>query len=92
MTNRTAGTISAFLLSNTGALTPVTGSPFATGSLPELMVEDKTDAYIAVICAGGSPDLQVFKFDATTAGALDSLATSKTGTDPTQASALAATH
>ncbi len=92
VTNRTAGTISAFLLSNTGALTPVTGSPFATGSLPELMVEDKTDAYIAVICAGGSPDLQVFKFDATTAGALDSLATSKTGTDPTQASALAATH
>jgi DNA-binding beta-propeller fold protein YncE len=92
VTNRTSGTISAFLLSNTGALTPITGSPFATGSLPELMVEDKTDAYIAVICAGGSPDLQVFKFDATTAGALDSLATSKTGTDPTEPSALAATH
>jgi hypothetical protein len=56
------------------------------------MVEDKTDAYLAVICAGGNPDLQVFQFDATTAGALDSLATAKTGTDPTDASALAATH
>lgn len=92
VTNRTAGSISGFLLSNSGALTPITGSPFATGSLPEQMVEDKTNAYIAVICAGGSPDLQLFKFDATTAGALDSVATTKTGTDPTEASALAATH
>jgi 6-phosphogluconolactonase len=92
VTNRTAGNISGFLLSNTGALTPITGSPFATGSVPEFMVEDKTDAYIAVICAGGSPDLQLFKFDATTAGALDSVTTAKTGTDPAEASALAATH
>ncbi len=68
VSNRTAATISGFLLSNTGALTPITGSPFSTGTLPELMVEDKTDTYIAVICAGGGPDLQVFKFDATTAG------------------------
>jgi DNA-binding beta-propeller fold protein YncE len=92
VTNRTDGTISGFLLSNTGALTPITGSPFTTGTLPELMVEDKTDAYIAVICTGGGPDLQVFKFDAATAGALDSFATAKTGTDPTEATALAATH
>lgn len=92
VTNRAAGSISGFLLSNSGALTPITGSPFATGTLPQLMVEDKTNAFLAVICAGGGPDLQVFKFDATTPGALDSVATSKTGTDPTEASALAATH
>lgn len=92
VTNRTAGTISGFLLSNAGALTPIAGSPFSTGTLPQQMVEDKTNAYIAVICAGGGPDLQLFKFDATTAGALDSVATTKTGADPTQASALAATH
>jgi len=92
VTNRSDGTISAFLISNTGALTPITGSPFATGTLPEQMVEDKTDAFVAVICAGGGPDLQLFKFDTTTAGALDSVATTKTGTDPTQATALAATH
>jgi DNA-binding beta-propeller fold protein YncE len=89
--NRTQGTISGFLLNN-GALTQITGSPFTTGTLPVAMVEDKSDTYIAVICAGGGPDLQVFKFDATTAGALDSLATAKTGTDPTQASSIAATH
>jgi 6-phosphogluconolactonase (cycloisomerase 2 family) len=92
VTNRTEGNISGFSLSSTGALTPITGSPFATGAFPEEMVEDKTDAYLAVICAGGNPDLQVFQFDATTSGALDSLATAKTGTDPTDASALAATH
>jgi 6-phosphogluconolactonase (cycloisomerase 2 family) len=90
--NRTQGTISGFLLSNSGALTQITGSPFTTGTLPVAMVEDKSDAYIAVICAGGGPDLQVFKFDSTTAGALDSFATAKTGTDPTQASSIAATH
>jgi 6-phosphogluconolactonase (cycloisomerase 2 family) len=89
--NRTQGTISGFLLNN-GALTQITGSPFTTGTLPVAMVEDKSDAYIAVICNGGGPDLQVFKFDSTTAGALDSLATAKTGTDPTQASSIAATH
>lgn len=92
VTNRTDGTISAFLLSNSGALTPIAGSPFATGTLPQQIVEDNTHAYVAVICAGGGPDLQVFQFDATTAGALDSLATAKTGTDPAQPTALVATH
>ena len=90
--NRTPGTISAFLLTNSGALTAIAGSPFTTGSLPVAMVEDKSDSYIAVICAGGNPDLQVFKFNASTAGALQSFATAKTGTDPTEASSLAATH
>lgn len=92
VTNRTDGTVSGFLLSGTGALTPISGSPFSTGSLPSAMVEDKTGAYIAVLNAGGSPDLQVFSFDATTAGALDSFATAKTGTDPTSAASLAASH
>jgi 6-phosphogluconolactonase (cycloisomerase 2 family) len=90
--NRTTGTISAFLLTNTGALTAISGSPFTTGSLPVAMVEDKSDSYIAVICAGGNPDLQVFKFNSSTAGALQAFATAATGTDPTEASSLAATH
>jgi 6-phosphogluconolactonase (cycloisomerase 2 family) len=90
--NRTEGNISAFLLTNSGALTAIAGSPFSTGSLPEQMVEDKTKAYIAVVCAGGSPDLQVFTIGTTTPGALTSLATATTGTDPTEASSIAATH
>ena len=90
--NRTAGTVSAFLLTNSGALTAVSGSPFTTGTLPVAMVEDKSKAYIAVICAGGSPDLQVFSISSTTPGALTSLATAKTGTDPTEATSIAATQ
>jgi 6-phosphogluconolactonase (cycloisomerase 2 family) len=90
--NRTAGTISGFLLTNSGALTPISGSPFTTGSLPVAMVEDKSDTYIAVICSGGSPDLQLFTFNGSNAGALTSLATEKTGTDPTEATSIAATH
>lgn len=90
--NRTAGTVSAFLLTNSGALSSISGSPFTTGSLPVALVEDKTDAYIAVVCAGGSPDLQVFSISSTTAGALTAFATAKTGTDPTEATSIAATH
>jgi 6-phosphogluconolactonase len=90
--NRTSGTVSAFLLSNSGALTAISGSPFTTGSLPVGMVEDKSDSYVAVLCAGGNPDLQIFKFNASTAGALQSFATASTGTDPTEASSIAATH
>jgi hypothetical protein len=45
-----------------------------------------------VLCAGGNPDLQIFKFNASTAGALQSFATASTGTDPTEASSIAATH
>ena len=90
--NRTEGNISAFLLTNSGALTAIAGSPFSTGSLPVEMVEDKTKTYIAVVCAGGSPDLQVFTIGTTTPGALTSLGTATTGTDPTEASSIAATH
>ena len=89
--NRTPGTISAFTLSSSGTLTAVSGSPFTTGKLPEQMVEDNSKTYIAVVCAGGGPDLQLFTISTTTPGALTSFATSTTGTDPTEASVIAAT-
>lgn len=91
--NRTVGNISAFTLDSTsGALTAVSGSPFSTGSLPERMVEDNSGTYIAVVSAGGKPDLQLFTISTSTPGALTSFATSTTGTDPTEASSIAATH
>lgn len=90
--NRTQNNISAFLLGTTGALTAISGSPFATGTLPVAMVEDKTRTYISVVCAGGSPDLEIFQFNGSTAGALQKLTTATTGTDPTVATSLAATH
>lgn len=84
-----AGTISAFTLAASGALTSV-GSATSTGLLPVAMVEDNTKAYIAVACAGGSSDLETYSIG--TGGALTSFYNSATGTDPTTASSIAATH
>jgi 6-phosphogluconolactonase len=90
VSNRTEGTISAFTISSTGTLTAITGSPFATGELPEEMVEDNSKTYLAVVNEGGNPDLELFTIGST--GALTKLTTATTGTDPTEASSIAATH
>ncbi len=90
--NRTGNTISAFTLGTGGLLTEIGGSPFATGTTPVALVEDKSKGYVAVVNAGGGPDLQVFAISKTTPGALVSTATTSTGTDPTQAIAIAATQ
>ena len=90
VTNRTQGTISGFSIGSTGALTALSGSPFATGTLPQTIVEDKSDTYIAVACAGGSPDLEIYTIGTT--GALTEFKSETTGTDPTQATSLAVTH
>lgn len=90
--NRTGNTISAFTVGTGGALTAVAGSPFATGTTPVALAEDKSKGYVAVVNQGGSPDLQVFQMSTTTPGALVSTATASTGTDPTQAIAIAATQ
>lgn len=90
--NRTQGTVSAFSISTTGTLTAIAGSPFTTGGLPEGLVEDNSGTYVAVVCAGGTPDVQVFTISTTTPGALTSFETATTGTDPTEASTIVATH
>jgi 6-phosphogluconolactonase len=97
--NKGSNNISGFLLTAaSGKLTAITGSPFASGGqLPIAMVNDNTKKFIAVINVGtsvssGNNDLQTFKFDATTDGKLDPVATATTGTDPTYPGAIAATH
>lgn len=94
VTNRTDNTVSAFVLTNSGTLVAVTGSPFTTGSTPVAIAEDKSKTYVAIVSEGGSPDLQLFSFDATTAGKLDPVpgGSVATGTDPTIPVAIAATH
>jgi 6-phosphogluconolactonase len=91
VTNRTDGTISGFALSANGALTALSGSPYTTGAAPVDITQDKTDAYIAVACAGGNPDMQVFTIDTASPGKLDPLSSKTTGTDPTLASAIVGT-
>jgi 6-phosphogluconolactonase (cycloisomerase 2 family) len=86
--NRTANVITGYTLGTDGTLKPLSSSPFATGSTPNAMSLDSTGKYLFVVNSGGSPDLQVFSFDSTTAGKLDSVTSVATGTDPTGAIAL----
>jgi 6-phosphogluconolactonase len=97
--NKGSNNISAFTLTAaSGKLTAVAGSPFSSGGqLPIGIVNDNSKNFVAVINSGtngsgGNNDLQLFKFDATTDGKLDPVATATTGTDPTNPSSIAATH
>ncbi|HVJ07133.1 MAG TPA: beta-propeller fold lactonase family protein [Acidisarcina sp.] len=92
VTNRSDNTISGFAVAASGALTALAGSPYATGSTPVDMAIDSTKGYLAVVCSGGSPDLQLFNFDQTTAGKLNAVAHATTGTDPTTPLAIVASH
>jgi 6-phosphogluconolactonase len=86
--NGGANVITGYSLASSGALTPLTSSPFNTGTKPVQMSLDATGAYLLVINQGGNPDLQVFSFDTTTAGKLDPVTSSATGTDPAGAISL----
>ena len=86
--NRTANVITGYTLGTGGTLTPLSSSPFSTGSAPNAMSLDSTGKYLFVVNSGGSPDMQVFSFDSTVAGKLDTVTSVATGTDPTGAVAL----
>jgi len=86
------GLIQGFFIATSGSTFSVTamGSNAAAGIAPVGMVQESKGNYLLVINSGGSPDLQGFTFDSTTAGKLDAGITSATGTDPVQASGIAA--
>jgi 6-phosphogluconolactonase (cycloisomerase 2 family) len=93
--SRTNNVIDGFALSANGALTALPNSPYSTGTNPVDLAEDNSHTYVAVVCSGGTPDLQVFKMDtsASTAGQLVSFATSSTAsTSPAGAASIAATN
>jgi 6-phosphogluconolactonase len=97
--NKGSNNISAFTLTAaSGKLAAISGSPFSSGGqLPIALVNDNQKKYLAVINSGsngstGNSDLQLFAFDSTTDGKLDPVATATTGTDPTNPTALAASH
>lgn len=81
--NGGAGVITGYSLGSGGALTPLSIPQFTAGIKPVQMSLDATGAYLLVINQGGNPDLQVFSFDATTAGKLDAVTSGATGPDPT---------
>jgi hypothetical protein len=86
------GSITGFAVSVNGSsysLTQVSGSP-SVGITPAGMAEDSSGSVVLLVNTGGSPDLDVFTFDVTTPGKLDSVFTFATGTDPVGAVAIAA--
>ena len=78
--------------SSTYALTAL-GSTFSgNGTNTVALAEDSTDQFVFAVSVGGSYDLTGYVFDSTNAGYLDTVVESTTGTDPVQASAIAAVH
>ena len=76
--NSTDGTISGFAFS-AGALSALTGSPFATEKLPVGLVEDSSKTYLMDAGFGANPNLWMYSLDATSLGALDVKTTTSTG-------------
>ena len=88
--NASDNTISGYSVLASGSLTPLSGSPFSSvGSQPNALVLDQSKKFLIEANIQGSPDVQIFSFDATTAGKLDPGATA---TNATTAAAIASTH
>lgn len=73
-------------------LTALSSTFSAGGSQTVGLVEDSTKKFIFAVNYGGSYDLTGFVFDSTTASNLDETVYSSTGTDPVEATAIAALH
>jgi 6-phosphogluconolactonase (cycloisomerase 2 family) len=87
--NRGDNTISGWSIDVNAKLTAISGSPFASGVAVTSLGADSTGKYIAAAAYSGSPDVTLYGFDSTTAGKLNSVATSSTGTN---ASIVALSH
>jgi len=90
--NQTDNTISGFSFS-AGALSALSGSPFATAKTPVTLVEDSSKTYIMDAGFGVNPNLWLYSFDSTVLGTLDvGTTTSTASTSPSYAIAIAVTH
>lgn len=87
-----AGNIAGFAVTTTGTSTSLSAlsTTATTGVDPVSMAAESTGSYLLAVDFGGSPDLEAYTFDTTTAGKLDSALTAATGTDPVEATAIAA--
>jgi 6-phosphogluconolactonase (cycloisomerase 2 family) len=87
-----SGNITGFSVTTSGSTYSLSAlsTTATTGVQPVGMAVDSEGNYLIVVDFGGSPDLEAYTLDTTTAGKLDSALTAATGTDPTQATAIAA--
>jgi 6-phosphogluconolactonase len=95
--NRTDGTVSGYTIvpgATTAALslTPLNGSPYASGTGVQALGADSTGKYLLAVAVGGGPDLTMYSFDIAVPGKLDPATSAATGVDPAGAVALALTH
>ena len=95
--NRTDGTISGYTIvpatTTFGlSLTPLSGSPYPSGSGVQSLGADSTGKYLLAAAVGGGPDLTMYSFDITVPGKLDPATSVATGVDPAGAVAVALTH
>jgi 6-phosphogluconolactonase len=86
------GNIAGFSVTTSGTTTSLTAlsTTALAGVNPVGLSEESQGNYLLAVNSGGNPDLSAFTYDSTTAGKLDSAVTGATGTDPVQASAIAA--
>lgn len=93
-TSGATGVITGYTLSTSGTSYSLSAlsTTYSTGTNPVAMVEDNSGQFLFTVNYGGSPDLKGYTFDSTTAGALDAVISSSTGTDPVKATAIAAAH
>jgi 6-phosphogluconolactonase len=87
--NASDNTISGYTVLSSGTLTALTGSPFSSvGTQPVALALDQSKTFL-LSANLGSPSVQLFSFDSTTAGKLDPGATA---TNVTTATAITSTH
>ena len=78
-----AGNVSSFTVTGSGtAYTLASGSSATAGTQPAGLAEDGQSNFMLVVSSLGSPYLEGYTFDATTAGKLDSQITANTGSAP----------
>ncbi len=90
--NGVDGTVSGYSVTTGGVATQLSGFPYVSGATTISVTLDKSKTYLLAAGLGGSPDLTMYSFDATTLGKLDKVATAATGTDPAGALLVVATH
>lgn len=86
------GNIAGFSVTTSGTTVGLTAlsTTATTGASPQSMAAESKGNYLLAVDFGGNPDLEAYTFDTTTPGKLNSGITGATGTDPVEASAVAA--
>ncbi|HUX46307.1 MAG TPA: beta-propeller fold lactonase family protein [Terracidiphilus sp.] len=92
VSGNSTGLIAGFSIATSNATYALTalGSTFRAGTHTVAMAEDSTGSFVFAVNFDGSPDLTGYTFDTTNAGYLNQVISVATGTDPVNATAIAA--